>query len=368
MTMLDDQQVAQAAADGEEARRHLLRILNDGSVAVLLSLGHQVGLLDALADLPPSGSAQLADAADSTSATSGSGSASSPRAWPTTTRRPGPTGSGRTTHRWWPGRGGQLARQMQYVTLMAEVTPGRREVPHRRRRLSEYPRFQAIMAERRGRPGRLTGADDRPACRRGERLEAGIDVADFGCGSGHAVNLLAAAYPASRFTGLDFSAAAIESAAGGPPARPGQRGVRGGRRGDRAAARRHDLVTAFDAIHDQAHPATVLSAIHSSLRPGGTFLMVDIKASSHLENNLGLPWAGFRDLDPALHVGLPSARAARGSGRCGARSSRRGCCVRPASRPWTSGTSRRTRSTPTSSPVPSRGAAQPAATRGLVPE
>jgi len=38
-----------------------------------------------------------------------------------------------------------------------------------------------------------------------ERLVAGADVADFGCGSGHAVNVMARAFPASRFTGLDFS-------------------------------------------------------------------------------------------------------------------------------------------------------------------
>jgi SAM-dependent methyltransferase len=54
-----------------------------------------------------------------------------------------------------------------------------------------------------------------------------------------------------------------------------------------------DLITVFDAIHDQAHPATVLSNIHRALRPGGTFLMVDMKASSNLEDNLDLPWAAF---------------------------------------------------------------------------
>jgi SAM-dependent methyltransferase len=54
-----------------------------------------------------------------------------------------------------------------------------------------------------------------------------------------------------------------------------------------------DLVTAFDAIHDQAHPAAVLGNIRRALRPGGTFLMVDINAQSNLEDNLDLPWASF---------------------------------------------------------------------------
>lgn len=34
-----------------------------------------------------------------------------------------------------------------------------------------------------------------------------------------------------------------------------------------------DLVTAFDAIHDQADPPGVLAAIRRTLRSGGTFLM-----------------------------------------------------------------------------------------------
>jgi SAM-dependent methyltransferase len=127
-----------------------------------------------------------------------------------------------------------------------------------------------------------------------DRLRAGIDVADIGCGEGHAVNLLAREFPNSRFWGFDFSPEALvparaEAAAWGlANATFVECDVAG-----EADAEAYDLVTAFDAVHDQAHPATVLSNIHRSLRPGGTFLMVDIKASSHLENNVDLPWASF---------------------------------------------------------------------------
>jgi 2-polyprenyl-3-methyl-5-hydroxy-6-metoxy-1,4-benzoquinol methylase len=55
----------------------------------------------------------------------------------------------------------------------------------------------------------------------------------------------------------------------------------------------YDLITAFDAIHDQANPAAVLRAIARALRPGGTFLMQDIRASSHLEKNTDNPLAPF---------------------------------------------------------------------------
>ncbi|MGI8794507.1 MAG: class I SAM-dependent methyltransferase [Acidimicrobiales bacterium] len=47
-----------------------------------------------------------------------------------------------------------------------------------------------------------------------------------------------------------------------------------------------DLITAFDAIHDQAEPRTVLANLARALRPDGVFLMVDIAASSNLEDNV----------------------------------------------------------------------------------
>ena len=42
----------------------------------------------------------------------------------------------------------------------------------------------------------------------GQRLLEGIDVLDVGCGHGRAINLMAQAYPASRFLGVDVAAQA----------------------------------------------------------------------------------------------------------------------------------------------------------------
>jgi 2-polyprenyl-3-methyl-5-hydroxy-6-metoxy-1,4-benzoquinol methylase len=47
----------------------------------------------------------------------------------------------------------------------------------------------------------------------------------------------------------------------------------------------YDLVTAFDAIHDQARPDNVLAGVRRSLRPGGVFLMQDIRAASTIAEN-----------------------------------------------------------------------------------
>ena len=54
-----------------------------------------------------------------------------------------------------------------------------------------------------------------------------------------------------------------------------------------------DLITAFDAIHDQVDPTTVLQRASDALSPDGTFLMIDIKASSNVEENVGNPTAPF---------------------------------------------------------------------------
>ena len=62
-----------------------------------------------------------------------------------------------------------------------------------------------------------------------------------------------------------------------------------------------DLVTAFDAIHDQARPREVLAAIRRALRPGGVFLMQDIAASSHLAGNVEHPLGPFLYAISTMH-------------------------------------------------------------------
>jgi 2-polyprenyl-3-methyl-5-hydroxy-6-metoxy-1,4-benzoquinol methylase len=134
------------------------------------------------------------------------------------------------------------------------------------------------------------------------RLSEGIRVADIGCGTGHAINLMGRAYPASTFVGYDFSGDAIEQA--------------------RAEARAwglsnvsfelvdvaelpadptFDAIVAFDAIHDQAEPARVLSRIRHALADSGVFVMMDVKASSLLERNIGSPMAPLLYSTSTLH-------------------------------------------------------------------
>ena len=135
-----------------------------------------------------------------------------------------------------------------------------------------------------------------------EMLTAGARVADVACGTGHALVLLAQAFPASTFTGYDLDEIAIDRA-----------------RAEAAAAGLDnltfevadvaalavdeplDVVFVFDAIHDQVDPAGVLGRIHDALAPGGTFFLREPHAADTLEANMGNPMAAVQYSVSTLH-------------------------------------------------------------------
>lgn len=309
MTTLDENPPTEATEATEQFAERIAGAIDSASLAVLLSIGHQTGLLDTMAGLPPATSVQIADAAGlderyvrewlggMTTARvvdfdPGAASYVLPRERAAVlTRSAGPD---------------NLARVAQFIPMFGEVeqkiigcfrTGG--GLPY-----SEYPRFHTVMAEESGEVFDAALIDVILPLVDGlrERLRAGADVADIGCGSGHAINVMAQAFPSSRFAGIDFSDEGLGTA--------------------RAEAQRlglanatflacdvaeldvtdaYDVITVFDAIHDQAHPARVLENIHRALRPGGTFLMVDIKASSRLEDNIGAPLATYLYTVSTMH-------------------------------------------------------------------
>jgi SAM-dependent methyltransferase len=187
-----------------------------------------------------------------------------------------------------------MATLMQYVALLGGVEDGIVDCFRKGGGLpySAYPRFFAVQSED---SGQLLDATlvqrtlpSFPALKR--RLEEGIEVADVGCGQGRALNLMARAFPASRFVGYDISAEAVAVA----KAEAEAWGLANARFEVRDVATldaspRFDLIFAFDAIHDQVHPRRVLRNVAGSLRPGGELLMVDIKARSDLHENHGHP-------------------------------------------------------------------------------
>jgi len=135
-----------------------------------------------------------------------------------------------------------------------------------------------------------------------ERLEAGIRVADLGCGTGHAINVMAREYPGSTFVGYDLGEDAIARAT----AEARTMGLTNARFEVRDVSRlppepAFDLLTSFDAIHDQRDPAAVLRCAADALAPGGIYLMIEPKASSHLEENIGSPFAPYVYGTSVLH-------------------------------------------------------------------
>jgi SAM-dependent methyltransferase len=135
-----------------------------------------------------------------------------------------------------------------------------------------------------------------------ERLRQGIDVADVGCGSGHAANLMAEAFPRSQFTGFDLSDTGIAAAR----LEADGKGLANARFDERDAAHlgetgRFDLITTFDAVHDQARPDLVLAGIARALRHDGVYLCVETAASSKLAENLDHPLGPFLYTMSCMH-------------------------------------------------------------------
>lgn len=148
-----------------------------------------------------------------------------------------------------------------------------------------------------------------------ERLGAGVRVADVGCGTGHALAVLGAAFPASEFVGYDLSADAVARAQEEAAALPN---VTFEVADVSALAPEHpfEVVFAIDAVHDQADPTAVLRSVHGALAPGGTFVMIDMAASSDLAENVGNPFAPWIYSISTLHcmtVSLASGGAGLGA-------------------------------------------------------
>lgn len=283
----------------EESAEQMLTLLNQAGLALLISVGYRTGLFDKMAALPPSTSEQIAEAAGLNERYV--------REWlggmvvgrfveydkDTKTYRLPPEKAAVLTR---AAGTNNMATWAQIFSLLGNVEDQIVEsfrngggVPY-----SAYPKFQKIMSELSGQVNDASLIDVTLPLVPGlpERLERGIDVADIGCGSGHAINLMARAYPNSRFTGYDFS----------------EEGIAAARREAEAwglsntsfivqdaakldATEQYDFITTFDAIHDQASPATVLANIARELKPDGVYLMVDEGGSSELAENLDFPLA-----------------------------------------------------------------------------
>jgi SAM-dependent methyltransferase len=288
----------QARAAAFEGR--LLEMLNAGALSLMVSVGHRTGLFDAMARRRSATSVDIAGEAglheryvrEWLGAMVAAGVVDydvSSRSYDLP-----PEHAAYLTRAAEPNN---FAAFAQYVPLLGNVEDdvvgcfrNGGGVPY-----SRYARFHEVMAED-------SGQTVLPALKDHilplvpeliERLEAGIRVLDVGCGRGRALNRMAGWFPDSRFVGLDLSDEATAFARE-EAERQGHTNVvfsagdlsRFDKEAEHAA---FDLVTTFDAVHDQANPRAVLRGIRLSLAPGGVYLAQDIKGSSHVHLNRDHP-------------------------------------------------------------------------------
>src|ERR1700759_3005545 len=120
------------------------------------------------------------------------------------------------------------------------------------------------------------------------RLQAGARVADVGCGTGQALIALARAFPGITATGYDVHPPSVEQARrAAAEAGVADRGSYGVLDAAAGLPDSFDVITTFDVVHDAVDPLGLLRSIRDALRPGGTYLCLEINCSDQAAGNVG---------------------------------------------------------------------------------
>lgn len=295
--------------DNNDFSNYMIDVINKGSLSIMLSVGHRTRLFDILSALPPSTAEEIALMAKLNERYV--------REWL------GAMVTGKIIEYdsvkdkfWFTKEKSQyltrenniynFAASMQWIPILSQVEDEIVEcfkkgggVPY-----SSYKRFHEVMAEESYQTV-VVGLIDHilplvPNLI--ADLEKGIRVLDIGCGKGKAVNLMAKHFPKSIFHGYDLSKEAIEGATKeGKEMNNSNVFFKVQDILDLSLKNEFDLITAFDAIHDQPKPDLVLKNINHSLSDKGVFLMQDILASTPLKDNISHPLGTFLYTISCMH-------------------------------------------------------------------
>jgi 2-polyprenyl-3-methyl-5-hydroxy-6-metoxy-1,4-benzoquinol methylase len=291
-----------AGANPEGSRDFALRlvdIINDAGVALLLSIGHRTGLFDVLVERSLSTPEEIAEAAQLEERCV--------RKWVEAmvkagivSRHPDSGGYGlpaeHAEHLSGAAPPRNLAAVAGFVPLLGAVEDQIVEQFHKSGHTpyDARPSFRQVVSRESQESDEAvikTLIDSVLAIVPGltDMLRSGIDVLDVGCGRGRAVNLMASTFPNSRFHGFDPSRQHVDDANW----RAFAMGLTNVNFHEKAVAdlderARYDLILDFDAIRHERRPRQVLESIAQALRPGGTFLMQEVAALSHVDAHIGL--------------------------------------------------------------------------------
>jgi len=295
----------------EEFASKMFQFLNGGMLSLMISIGYKTNLFDIISQLEPSTSQEIAQAAklDERYVREWLGAMVVSRVieydpahktyWFDKEKMNSLT---RTSGSY------NFAASMQWIPILAQVEDDIINCFQKGGGVhyDSFKRFHEVMAEESAQTV-VTGLFDfiLPLIQGlEENLMGGISVLDIGCGSGHAINTMAAKFPNSKFVGYDISEEAINKARS-EGRQLGNKNVSfdvNDVSNPQVIKTDFDLVVAFDAIHDQRDPAHVLKNIASIINPvGGIFLMQDILGSSSLEKNINHPLGPFLYTISCMH-------------------------------------------------------------------
>ncbi len=148
-------------------------------------------------------------------------------------------------------------------------------------------------------------------------LSDGGSALDVGCGSGRAAITIATAFPKAKVFGFDAHAGSLERArANAKAAGLGDRVTFEVVDGTRLPAAQFDFISTFDVVHDSVDPVGLMRSIRGALKPGGTYLMVEVNTSSKLEDNINPMGRMMYSISTLYCMTVSLAHGGAGIGAC----------------------------------------------------
>ncbi len=278
----------------EEFAERMMTILNHGALNLMISIGYRTELFDVMSELEPSSSEEIASAAKLNERYVREWLGAMVTGEIVVYNLENKTYSLPPEHSAWLTRKAvpnNIAVTTQWISVLGSVEDKIVECFHNGGGVpyEAFERFHEVMSDESNQTVIAPLLDQTLPLIPGilGKLEEGIEVMDLGCGSGFALVHMAKEFPNSQFTGYDISEEAINRG----NAHAAEHGLINVNLIAKDVAEiddvnKYDLITTFDAVHDQADPDRVLSNINNALKDDGVYLMQDIAGSSHVHNNM----------------------------------------------------------------------------------